>query len=132
TSFQDASLRIFGVSLGEMLWSRRTMYLVIVVGAPIVLAIVGRLLAAEGMAAMRVNGARVGGVSIFSTMIWVLFVRFTVPVLGAFYGTGIVADEVDDRTITYLFVRPIPRSAVVAGKYLAYLACTGLIVLPTV
>src|SRR5262249_5470124 len=34
--------------------------------------------------------------------------------------------------ITYLFVRPIPRSAVVAGKYLAYLACTGLIVLPAV
>ena len=43
-----------------------------------------------------------------------------------------MADEVEDKTITYLFSRPIPRRAVLLGKYLAYLACTGLIVLPSV
>ena len=43
-----------------------------------------------------------------------------------------MADEVEDKTITYLFSRPIPRGAVLLGKYLAYLACTGLIVLPSV
>jgi ABC-type transport system involved in multi-copper enzyme maturation permease subunit len=43
-----------------------------------------------------------------------------------------MADEVEDRTLTYLFTRPIPRGAVLIGKYLAYLACTGLIVLPSV
>jgi ABC-type transport system involved in multi-copper enzyme maturation permease subunit len=49
-----------------------------------------------------------------------------------FYGTGLVADEVEDKTITYLFVRPIPRGAVLVGKYLAYLVCTTLLVLPSV
>jgi ABC-type transport system involved in multi-copper enzyme maturation permease subunit len=39
---------------------------------------------------------------------------------------------VDDKTITYLFTRPIPRRAVLLGKYLAYLACTVLLVLPSV
>jgi ABC-2 type transport system permease protein len=62
----------------------------------------------------------------------VLFVRFIVPVLGVFYGTALIADEVDDKTITYLFTRPIPRGAVVIGKYLAYLVCTALVVLPSV
>lgn len=52
--------------------------------------------------------------------------------LGVFYGTALIADEVDDKTITYLFTRPIPRRAVLVGKYLAYLACTMLIVLPSV
>jgi ABC-type transport system involved in multi-copper enzyme maturation permease subunit len=53
-------------------------------------------------------------------------------VLGVFYGTALIADEVDDKTITYLFTRPIPRGAVLVGKYLAYLACTVLLVLPSV
>ncbi len=65
-------------------------------------------------------------------MIWLLYIRFIVPVLGVFYGTALIADEVDDKTITYLFTRPIPRSAVLLGKYLAYLVCTVLLVLPSV
>ena len=58
-------------------------------------------------------------------MIWLLYIRFIVPVLGVFYGTALIADEVDDKTITYLFTRPIPRSAVLLGKYLAYLVVHG-------
>ena len=65
-------------------------------------------------------------------MIWVFYLRFTVPVLGVFYGTSLIADEVEDKTITYLFTRPIPRGAVLVGKYLAYLACTVFVVLPSV
>src|SRR5205814_6356650 len=63
---------------------------------------------------------------------WLLYIRFIVPVLGVFYGTSLIADEVEDKTITYLFTRPIARGAVVIGKYLAYLACTTLLVLPSV
>src|SRR5206468_11725320 len=73
-----------------------------------------------------------GGAAIFGLMIWLLYIRFIVPVLGVFYGTSLIADEVDDKTITYLFTRPIPRSAVLLGKYLAYLVCTTLLVLPSV
>ena len=80
----------------------------------------------------RVNGAQVGGPAIFGMMIWLLYIRFIVPVLGVFYGTSLIADEVDDKTITYLFTRPIPRGAVLLGKYLAYLVCTVLLVLPSV
>jgi len=60
------------------------------------------------------------------------FVIVSIMVLGVFYGTALIADEVDDKTITYLFTRPIPRRAVLLGKYLAYLACTVLLVLPSV
>jgi ABC-type transport system involved in multi-copper enzyme maturation permease subunit len=49
-----------------------------------------------------------------------------------FYGTSLMADEVEDKTITYLFVRPVRRGAVLVGKYLAYLACTVFVVLPSV
>jgi ABC-2 type transport system permease protein len=131
-SFGVASWRVFELSLGEMLWSKRTIFMALVVGGPVILAIVVRVLQASGIPALRVNGARVGGGAMFGMMIWVLFVRFIVPVLGVFYGTALVADEVEDKTITYLFTRPIPRGAVLVGKYLAYLVCTALVVLPSV
>jgi hypothetical protein len=124
--------RVFEVSLGEMLWSRRTLFMALVLAGPVVLSIVARLVAASGIAPLRVNGARIGGAGVFGMMIWVLFVRFVVPVLGVFYGTGLIADEVEDKTITYLFTRPIRRAAVLLGKYLAYLVCTIFVVLPSI
>jgi ABC-type transport system involved in multi-copper enzyme maturation permease subunit len=127
-----AALRVFDISLGEMLWSRRTVFMGLVVGLPVLLAAIVRILHELGAPGMRINNAAVNGPVIFGLMIWVFFVRFSVPVLGVFYGTSLVADEVDDKTITYLFTRPIPRGAVVLGKYLAYLACTIFVVLPSV
>jgi ABC-type transport system involved in multi-copper enzyme maturation permease subunit len=127
-----AALRIFDLSLGEMLWSRRSVFLALVVGGPVIIAVIARIVELFNLPALRVNGTRVGGPFMFGLMIWFLYLRFIVPILGVFYGTALMADEVEDKTITYLFTRPIPRGAVLLGKYLAYLACTILIVLPSV
>ena len=132
TSFMSSAIRVFELSLGEMLWSRRTIFMAMVMIAPIILALVSRIVQAMGVAPLRVNGVTVGGAGIFGMMIWVLFIRFTIPVLGVFYGTSLIADEVDDKTLTYLFTRPVQRGAVLMGKYLAYLVCTSLVVLPSI
>jgi ABC-type transport system involved in multi-copper enzyme maturation permease subunit len=125
-------MRVFELSLGGMLWSRRTLFMALVVGAPVAVSIVVRLIDASGGTPLRVNGVRVDGATMFGAIVWLLFLRFIVPVLGVFYGTSLIADEVEDRTLTYLFTRPVPRGAVLIGKYLAYLACTTLVVLPSV
>lgn len=130
--FLTSSLRIFDLSIGEMLWSRRTIFMALVVGAPVVISLLLRLLDAVGAPVFRVNGVNMPGPAIFGLMIWVFYLRFTVPVLGVFYGTSLIADEVEDKTITYLFTRPIPKGAVLVGKYLAYLGCTFFVVLPSV
>jgi ABC-type transport system involved in multi-copper enzyme maturation permease subunit len=126
-----ASARIFDLSLGEMLWSRRTVFMSLVTGVPVLMALVVR--GAEALGGhVRISNVAVTGPSIFGMMIWFFFVRFTVPVLAVFYGTALMADEVEDKTITYLFTRPIPRGAVLIGKYWAYLVCTISVVLPSV
>lgn len=131
-SFLSSAIRVFELSLGEMLWSRRTIFMALVMVAPVILALVSRVVQTMGVAPLRVNGVRVGGAGIFGMMIWVLFIRFTIPVLGVFYGTSLIADEVDDKTLTYLFTRPVQRGAVLVGKYLAYIVCTVLVVLPSI
>jgi len=139
--FLASGLRIFDLSLGEMLWSRRTIFMLLVVGVPVFIACVLRLVVGLGAPVFEdhrttQNGVtqtiRMTGPGIFGFMIWVLYVRFIVPVLGVFYGTSLMADEIEDKTITYLFTRPIRRGAVLFGKYLAYLGCTVFVVLPSV
>lgn len=133
-----SAVRVFDLSLGEMLWSRRTIFMALIVGAPVAIALILRLVVGLGAPVfesdIRAGGTavRMTGPAIFGLMIWVLYLRFTVPVLGVFYGTSLMADEVEDKTVTYLFVRPVRRGAVLVGKYLAYLACTTCVVLPSV
>lgn len=124
--------RVLELSLGPMLWSRRTLFMAALVSGPVFLALVSLVVQSSGTAPLRVNGTRVAGIDAFGLMIWVVFLRFIVPVLGVFYGTALLADEVEDKTITYLFTRPVRRGAVLLGKYLAYLLCTGAVVLPSV
>jgi ABC-type transport system involved in multi-copper enzyme maturation permease subunit len=139
--FLTSSLRIFDLSISEMLWSRRTIFMLLVVGAPVLIALFLRILVALGAPVFQSTEVsnegvrttvRMTGPAIFGLMIWVFYLRFTVPVLGVFYGTSLMADEVEDKTITYLFTRPIRRGAVMAGKFLAYLGCTVFVVLPSV
>ena len=126
--FLSAAMRVFDLSLGQMLWSRRTIFLALIVG---VAAGAGRPVPrprADRRRRRDPDGRRRAspGRRVFGGMIWLLYLRFIVPVLGVFYGTALIADEVDDKTITYLFVRPIPRGAVLVGKYLAYLRDHGV------
>jgi ABC-2 type transport system permease protein len=139
--FIASGMRIFDLSIGEMLWSRRTIFMMLVAGAPVVIACLLRIVVAFGAPVFEEHRATENGVSetirmtgpaIFGLMIWIFYLRFTVPVLGVFYGTSLMADEVEDKTITYLFTRPIRRGAVLFGKYLAYLGCTVFVVLPSV
>lgn len=135
-SFFRSALRIYDLSLGQMLWSRRTVFMALIVGGPVAVAVLLRALVAMDlfMAQGVINGrpVTVDGPVIFGLMIWGFYLQFSVPLLGMFYGTALIADEVEDKTITYLFTRPVSRGAVLVGKYLAYLGCTGLVVLPSV
>ena len=135
-----SAFRIFDLSLNEMLWSRRTIFMGLLVGAPVMFALLVRGLVFLGAPIFEQNvvrnGARstilVPGPMVFGYVMWMLYLTVIVPILGVFYGTSLMADEVEDKTITYLFVRPIRRGAVLIGKYLAYVVCTVFVVLPSV
>jgi ABC-type transport system involved in multi-copper enzyme maturation permease subunit len=127
-----SAARIFDLSLGQMLWSRRSVFLGVLLGGPVFLAVVLRVVETLFRSGFRINGAQAAGPTVFGMMVWLLYIRFIVPVLGVFYGTALIADEVDDKTITFLFTRPISRSSILLGKYFAYLVCTVLLVLPSV
>ncbi len=55
-------------------------------------------------------------------ILMVFFLQFDIVILALFYGTSITAEEVENRTLCYLITRPIPKPAIVLGKFAAYTA----------
>ena len=60
--------RIFELSLGQMLWSRRTLFMALVVGVPVVLALVIRLLIEMGVPITRIGRNELSGATLFGLM----------------------------------------------------------------
>ena len=58
------------------------------------------------------------GRGLFDSLLEIQF-RFLIPFLPALLASSAVAEEIEERTFTFLFARPAPRSSLVLGKYLA-------------
>ena len=93
-----SALRVFDLSLGLMLWSRRTIFMVLVVGGPVLIALLVRAVDVLIAPPASRGGPNLAGPSAFGAMFWLFYIRFTVPVLAVFYGTALMADEVEDKT----------------------------------
>lgn len=51
-----------------------------------------------------------------------LVFSFTLTILSVVYGTGVVSQEIEQRTIVYLLTRPLPRWRILLAKFLVSLA----------
>ena len=63
---------------------------------------------------------KIQGIYIFSNLIVVFYLQFLILILALFFGTSVASEETEGQTLTYLTTRPIPKSAIVLGKYSAY------------
>ena len=79
-----STLRVFDLSLGQMLWSRRSAFLAVLLGGPVLVAAALRLASISYGWGFRFRSQQVAGDAVFGMMIWLLYVRFIIPVLGVF------------------------------------------------
>jgi ABC-type transport system involved in multi-copper enzyme maturation permease subunit len=66
--------------------------------------------------------------AVFSEILMVFFVTFYIVILSLFYGTSIVAEETEGRTLPYLATRPLFKPGIFIGKYAAYVVLMFLMV----
>lgn len=56
------------------------------------------------------------------------FIQTLTPLISLIYGANMIAHEIDNKTLTYLLIRPVPKWLIILAKYLAnVLVATGLI-----
>ncbi|CAN5523111.1 hypothetical protein BH11MYX1_BH11MYX1_17020 [soil metagenome] len=72
-------------------------------------------------------GQAKGTVDILSSTL--VIETFVLAILPPLYGAPAVAEEIEERTATYLWSRPIKRWVIVAGKLLALAPFAGVVVL---
>jgi hypothetical protein len=100
---------LFSSHLRQTVFSRRALICTGLVLMPVL---------ASTMIALLGEG-RHGGAAFGLAIGWLMQVQSVVPLIALIIGSGVVSEEVENRTISYLFTRPIPRAAVLLGRWLA-------------
>jgi ABC-type transport system involved in multi-copper enzyme maturation permease subunit len=115
---------VFALTLDAMVWSRRSLLMGLLLGLPVLFAILYRAVLAAKLP------AELTGYDLYGQIVALYYIRNVVPLAALFYATALIADEVEGRTITYLFTRPIRRASILLGKFAAYLVTTLSLSLP--
>jgi ABC-type transport system involved in multi-copper enzyme maturation permease subunit len=124
--FAHASRAVFDLALEGMVWSRRSLLMAVLLGLPIVFAVVYRVVLAAHIP------PRVTPVDLYGAVVVFYYLRNVLPLAALFYASALIADEVEGKTLTYLLTRPVRREAILAGKFAAYVATTLSLALPAV
>ncbi|MEX0643217.1 MAG: ABC transporter permease subunit [Pirellulales bacterium] len=61
-------------------------------------------------------------------LLWILIPQALLPLVALLYGSGIIQDEQEDQTITYLLIRPLPKWLIYWTKMAATWTTTVLLV----
>ena len=98
--FLRAAKAVYDLSLEGMVWSRRSLLMILLLGLPAPLALLFRIFITH-------LPSRVSGFDFYGIVIAFYYVRNALPLAALFYATALIADEVEGKTITYLLTRPI-------------------------
>jgi ABC-2 type transport system permease protein len=108
---------LFGLTLRQQTRGRKLLVLVLLYALPCALALVLRSLSRPAPADI-----------LEFALIYNLVPHALAPLTALLYAGGMIQDEVEEQTLTYLLVRPLPRPALYVCKLLATLLLTTVLV----
>jgi ABC-2 type transport system permease protein len=111
-----ATMPITAVTLRGLLGRRRTLLMLLLVGLPILVALL-----------LRVAGNTIAPDEILDPMV----IRTILPLLALVFGTAALGSELEDGTAVYLIVKPIPRWRIIGAKMLVAAGLTVALILPS-
>lgn len=111
---------IFSITYDQIIRSKKTIFMLIVAFIPVFFT---------GYYRISVNVIFLNADQVLNRMAS-FFLLFLSPFVALFYGTSLIADEVENKTITYLLTRPVQKYIITFGKLLAYFLVAIIIVFP--
>jgi hypothetical protein len=103
----------FATHLRRIVRTKRTL-------ACVVIALVPALIALFVLSVHRRGSSSVPPrIEVFAYPAWFLLLQIVTPVLALLMGSAVISEEIDDRTITFPFSRPVPRASLLLGRWLA-------------
>ncbi len=107
-----SDLLLFRSALRDALRPRRLIIGLLVMFLPAFVGLAWRLLT---------PGGEFSPDNAYDSIVPSLIFSFSLAILSVVYGTGVVSDELEQRTIVYLLTRPLPRWRILLSRFLANL-----------
>ncbi len=104
------------LSLRQMLGGRKIWIVVVFLCLPVVLLALIQL--AGGLGVSEEEGAVAREDYLMTGFLYIVYPQILCLLAGLLYGASMLAGEIEDKTLTYLFTRSLPRWKVLVGKYL--------------
>ena len=105
------------LTLRALVGRRRTVLIAILAWLPVLLGIL-----------VRVGGGRPDASQILDALV----IRTVCPLVALVVGTGVIGSEIEDGTLVFQLVKPVPRWLTAAAKALVAAFLTGVLIVPPV
>jgi ABC-2 type transport system permease protein len=119
-----ATRDIFAISLERMLPRPRSLFVFLLLCLPVALSVVFRMYAPKDLP--------ISGFELYGVVIALFYVRNLLPLVALLFGSALISDSVDSKTITYFLTRPVSRLSIFVGEFLAYLVTVLTLTVPCV
>ena len=113
-------LTIYRLSLTQMLRPKRLFILLFIAAIPIALAVVAAIFPPDGEDLVSFRDNVLMGPMVISAVL---------PIITVVLATASLGHEIEDQTMTYLFLKPVPRWGIVLPKFLATITVAGVVVI---
>ena len=111
---------IFRLSLSQMLRPRRLLILLFVAAVPVALFVIAAIIPPEGEDLIKFRE---------DVLMRPLVIAAVLPIVVVVLSTASLGHEIEDKTMTYLFLKPVPRWGIVLPKLAAAAIVGGVIVI---
>jgi ABC-2 type transport system permease protein len=115
------------LTLDVLFWSKKTIFVAFISALVLVLSVLGRFILSYHWIRTPFTSAQV-----FSILLSTAVIHFLVVFVTLFFGTALVSEEVEGKTLTFLFLRPVPKPTIMLGKFLALIWISVILVLPVI
>jgi ABC-2 type transport system permease protein len=113
-------LTIYKLSLTQMLRPKRLLILLFIASVPVALSVVTAIFPPETEDLVSFRDDFLMGPMVISAVL---------PIITVVLGTASLGHEIEDQTMTYLFLKPVPRWGIILPKFLATITVAGVVVI---
>jgi len=113
-------LTIYKLSLMQMLRPKRLLILLFIASIPVALSVVTAIFPpdTEDLVSFRDN-----------FLMGPMVISAVLPIITVVLGTASLGHEIEDQTMTYLFLKPVSRWGIILPKFLATITVAGVVVI---
>lgn len=119
-----AAKDVFFISIERMLPRPRSFWVFVLLALPVFFGVLLRIYPPRGLP--------LTGFELYGIVVALFFIRNLLPLVALLFGSALISDSVDSKTLTYFLTRPISRLSIFLGEFLAYLVTVLTLTVPCV